>query len=189
MPPERKVTPGIRGGRQRSSVRTVLCAIVAGSDLAFARPRRGGRTSGVNIDLWAHPFIPDTVPTCPELSSRCLCTRVLRGNSVEQSMPSGGLVRALNSGHGHRGLQQRALEQHAVVPKLAVHLAHFKLSIPSLASQAAHAAARRKHRASRMPKNLWPPWQIHRSCRVSFFEEVKAWQIVDPFWQSRGIPL
>ena len=137
MPPERKVTPGMRGGRQRSSVRTVLCAIVAGSDLAFARPRREGRTSGVNIDLWPHPFIPDTVPTCPELSSRCLCTRVLRGNSVEQSMPSGGLVRALNSGHGHRGLQQRALEQHAVVPKLTVHLADFIES--SFRSQASPA--------------------------------------------------
>ena len=64
MPPERKVTPGMRGGRQRSSVRTVLCAIVAGSDLAFARPRRGGRTSGDNIDLGAHQFIPDTSKYC-----------------------------------------------------------------------------------------------------------------------------
>ena len=152
MPPERKVTPGMRGGRQRSSVRTVLCAIVAGSDLAFARPRRGGRTSGVRIALGGLPFTPNTVPTCPELSRRCPCTRVLRGSSFEQSMPSGGLVRALNSGHGHRGLQQRALEQHAVVPKLTVHLAHFKILIPSLASGAAHAAGRRKYRAPRVLK-------------------------------------
>ena len=49
MPPERKVTPGMRGGTQRSSVRTVIAAIEAGSDLALARRRRGGRASRVRI--------------------------------------------------------------------------------------------------------------------------------------------
>ena len=32
--PERKVTPGMAGGRQRSSVCTVILAMVAGSDLS-----------------------------------------------------------------------------------------------------------------------------------------------------------
>ena len=36
MPPERKVTPGMAPGTQRSSVRTVSCAISVGSDLSAA---------------------------------------------------------------------------------------------------------------------------------------------------------
>merc|ERR1719401_1402239 len=36
MPPDRNVTPGIAGGRHRSKVRTVVLAIVAGSDLSAA---------------------------------------------------------------------------------------------------------------------------------------------------------
>ena len=41
--------------------------------------------------------------------------------SSNPCIPAAGLVRALNAGHGHRRLQQRALEQHAVVLQLGVH--------------------------------------------------------------------
>ena len=42
--PERKVTPGMAGGRQRSRVWTVILAMVAGSDLS------GHATPGTVID-------------------------------------------------------------------------------------------------------------------------------------------
>ena len=46
--PERKVTPGMAGGRQRSRVCTVILAMVAGSDLSghLVRVRVAGLVSG-----------------------------------------------------------------------------------------------------------------------------------------------
>eukprot|EP00964_Phaeocystis_antarctica_P155908 scaffold125327_cov30-Phaeocystis_antarctica.AAC.1 len=46
--PERKVTPGMAGGRQRSRVCTVILAMVAGSDLSghLVRVRAVGSVSG-----------------------------------------------------------------------------------------------------------------------------------------------